>query len=374
MQGENIPFSHKYAIRYYCFLIQQCIGLALAFWSHNMTLVMLFSIFHNVMAFLIPAKEPLDQKYAKQLNKSLAVMGPPIVSCLMTPVMLGIFWVHFDTLVGDSIANYLAAIISLVFLIGGSIDAAHELLHRPETFCKVICFFNLFFYQFTVYPIEHLYLHHKNVGTPLDPITSPKGMTIFQYYVNAISSAYKFNYKHSKNIFFMCLGATIFYNVGVLSLTLHEGSGLYKAAFFSLFSYFSLFLMEATEYIEHYGLIYRESGDSQALEICSWNTVHNEYLSWILFRFQKHSDHHMNAHKVYPVMELNEKMPCFPFDFGNAMLFAPVPQLWFYLADPLVDEVIKKQALPKNHLKSVEKAVFYQRALVTFLFLIVLAK
>ena len=62
----------------------------------------------------------------------------------------------------------------------------------------------------------------------------------------------------------MCVGATILYNVGLLSLALLEGSGLHKAAFFSLFSYFTLFLMEAIEYVEHYGLVYRESGDSQA--------------------------------------------------------------------------------------------------------------
>ena len=43
-------------------------------------------------------------------------------------------------------------------------------------------------------------------------------------------------------------------------------------------------------------------------------------------------------------------MPQYPFDFGSAMIFALVPQLWFYLADPLVDLVLKKQALPKNQL------------------------
>ena len=90
-----------------------------------MVLVMMFCIFHNVMSFLIPAKDPYQQKYAKELNKSLTVMGPPILSCLMTPVMLAIFWIKFDAFIGNSIGNYFAAIISLVFMVGGSIDAAH---------------------------------------------------------------------------------------------------------------------------------------------------------------------------------------------------------------------------------------------------------
>lgn len=36
-----------------------------------------------------------------------------------------------------------------------------------------------------------------------------------------------------------------------------EGNGLSKALFFSALSYVTLFIMEAIEYIEHYGLVYR---------------------------------------------------------------------------------------------------------------------
>jgi hypothetical protein len=116
---------------------------------------------------------------------------------------------------------------------------------------------NLFFFQFTIYPTEHLYLHHKKVGTPEDPITSPKNQSIYKFYINALISCHKFNYKYNKTIFFLNVGATILYNVLLVFFSLRAGSGVNKALFFSAISYVTLFIMEAVEYIEHYGLVYR---------------------------------------------------------------------------------------------------------------------
>jgi len=62
----------------------------------------------------------------------------------------------------------------LAYLISPSIDASHELIHRPDFIFRAIGYVNMALFQFTVYPIEHLYLHHKYVGTSKDPITSPK--------------------------------------------------------------------------------------------------------------------------------------------------------------------------------------------------------
>lgn len=108
---------------------------------------------------------------------------------------------------------------------------------------------NLFFFQFTVYPIEHLYLHHKKVGTPEDPITAPKNENIYHYYFNAIRSAYTFNYRHDKTIFISCVLATLMYNFLVVGFVIKEGKGLDKIIFFILFSYIGLLQMESVEYV-----------------------------------------------------------------------------------------------------------------------------
>ena len=100
-------------------------------------------------------------------------------------------------------------------------------------------------------------MHHKKVGTPEDPITSPKNKSLYRYYINALVSCYKFNFNYSKKIFAFNVGSTILYNILLVFFAIKEGNGLKKALFFSALSYVTLFIMEAVEYIEHYGLVYR---------------------------------------------------------------------------------------------------------------------
>lgn len=192
--------------------------------------------------------------------------------------------------------------------------------------------------QFTIYPTEHLYMHHKKVGTLEDPITAPKNKTVYSYYINALVSCYKFNFSYNKKIFIFNVVSTLLYNALLFWLAAREGSSWHKAAYFSAISYATLFIMEAVEYIEHYGLVYRTDEKAKPVsEICSWNTQQNELLNWYIFRFQRHSDHHMNAYKIYSTLDLTDKMPQFPFDFVSALVMATVPALWFKLINPLVD-------------------------------------
>ena len=103
--------------------------------------------------------------------------------------------------------------------------------------------------QFTIYPTEHLYLHHKKVGTPEDPITAPKNKSFYSYYINAILSCYKFNFNYSKKIFLFNVACTVMYNLLLFALAAKEGSSWHKAVFFSGLSYATLFVMEGIEYI-----------------------------------------------------------------------------------------------------------------------------
>lgn len=72
-------------------------------------------------------------------------------------------------------------------------------------------------FLFTVYPIEHLYAHHKNVGTIKDPITSPKNFNLYSYTLRVVYTAHKFTYEYSKGIFFGCITLNVSY-IGMLYL------------------------------------------------------------------------------------------------------------------------------------------------------------
>ena len=73
-----------------------------------------------------------------------------------------------------------------------------------------------------------------------------------------------------------------------------------KVFIFATFALSSIFFLELIEYIEHYGLIYRSGKDEGKVEeICSWNAEENMVNNWMSFKFQRHSDHHVNAYKIF---------------------------------------------------------------------------
>ena len=86
-------------------------------------------------------------------NSNLWLMGPCVLCCLSTPLIMAIIWLNYDYLVGDSWLQWVSCPFMMAFIIGGSIDASHELIHRPELAFKVIGVGNLFFYQFMAYPL-----------------------------------------------------------------------------------------------------------------------------------------------------------------------------------------------------------------------------
>ena len=159
------------------------------------------------------------------------------------------------------------AYIALMFLLPGSIDAAHELIHRPQTGFRIIGFLNMAVMQFSVYPIEHIYLHHKYVGTKKDPITSPKNQNVYFYTIQAYFSAHKFVFNWSKKAFAVCMLANLTY-LGLLFFYGIQSHGDWNIALWRVFvmygvSFGCFAFLELVEYIEHYGLICRDEKEDE---------------------------------------------------------------------------------------------------------------
>jgi hypothetical protein len=62
-------------------------------------------------------------------------------------------------------------------------------------------------------------VHHKNVGSKEDPITSEKNYNYYSYTIRAFVSAYVFNFKYSKKIFFLCILGNLSYLLGIFFIT-----------------------------------------------------------------------------------------------------------------------------------------------------------
>lgn len=60
--------------------------------------------------------------------------------------------------------------------------------------------------------------------------------------------------------------------------------------------------------------------------------------NYLLFKLQRHSDHHENAMKPYQTLCSYEDSPQLPHGYVVCIIMALFPQTWFEIMDPLVEE------------------------------------
>lgn len=96
------------------------------------------------------------------------------------------------------------------------------------------------------------------------------------------------------------------------------------------------FLLEFTNYIEHYGLTRSES--ERVVEGHSWQTD-KAVSRFILIDLSRHADHHYLASKPYHTLDSHPQGAVLPFGYTSAVYLALIPPLWFRLVDPLVETV-----------------------------------
>ena len=75
-------------------------------------------------------------------------------------------------------------------------------------------------------------------------------------------------------------------------------SGINSVIFQLGYSFVGIFFIEMINYVEHYGLLRKKNsnGTYEAInKMHSWNAASSP----LLFRIQRHSDHHMHAYRPY---------------------------------------------------------------------------
>jgi alkane 1-monooxygenase len=90
-----------------------------------------------------------------------------------------------------------------------------------------------------------------------------------------------------------------------------------------------VFLLEAINYIEHYGLQRRSVGGRiEAFGVNhAWNADHL-LTNAMVANLQRHSDHHMHAWKPYAELAALPG-PQLPTGYAGCLFLASVPRLWF---------------------------------------------
>ena len=98
-------------------------------------------------------------------------------------------------------------------------------------------------------------------------------------------------------------------------------------------------MLEAINYLEHYGLERKLlPGSSDVYESVkithSWNAP-QLLTNYILFKLQRHSDHHANSYKPYQILDSFTESPMLPYGYSVSILLCMFPPIWRRVTDPI---------------------------------------
>ena len=213
----------------------------------------------------------------------------------------------------------------------------HELTHRKKNkFDMFVGNWLLAFSWDCTFAIEHVYGHHKNVGFPEDPATGKRGENIYLFIVKAISieqvCGWKIEISRLRKKGFnpisfhnrMIIGYIRSLIITVIAFVIGGTGGMCS---FLLLAMLSKSLLEAINYIEHYGLV-RDKGKPVRMRH-SWNSNHC-LSSLYLCNVTRHSDHHRASNlKFWELNTCDESAPTLPYGYlGMLYLLLITPFLY----------------------------------------------
>lgn len=185
-------------------------------------------------------------------------------------------------------------------------------MHKKEAYNKIIGTWSYTKFMYSHFLDEHIKGHHKAVATPEDPATARLNESVYHFIPRSVIGSHVnvwqrecqrirkemgedtpmililFNNKMSMYfVIHMTIIATIYFFLGIESLK-------YQLCY----TLWGSFFLELINYIEHYGIERKkdENGIYESIsKMHSWNSLSSP----VLFRLQRHSDHHSHAFRPY---------------------------------------------------------------------------
>ncbi|WP_051613468.1 alkane 1-monooxygenase [Rhodococcus sp. UNC23MFCrub1.1] len=248
---------------------------------------------------------------------------------------------------GLSLASKIGVALTIGLVGGIGINTAHELGHKKveyEQWLSRIVLAQSFYGHFYV---EHNRGHHVRVATPEDPASSRLGETLWQFYPRSVLGGFRSGWALERDRLHRTGKRTFsFSNANVtawlMSLALWGALvgvfGVELLPFLVLQAVYGISLLEAVNYLEHYGLL-RRTKENGRYERCtpehSWNSDY-AVSDIFLYHLQRHSDHHANPTRRYQVLRSMPESPQLPAGYAPLILVSYFPFLWRALMDKRV--------------------------------------
>jgi alkane 1-monooxygenase len=243
-----------------------------------------------------------------------------------------------------SLAQHVAGVLQTGLMIGmvGTIPG-HELTHRTRDPVSLLVGRLLLAFSFdTVFSIEHVYGHHRNLGTPRDPATAPRGRSVYRHILLStilgnlsawrIETARLARQGQARLGWHNAFLRGHLMSVGLVAAAWAIG-GWRGALFFTLSALWGKALLEIVNYMEHYGIVRDPAKPVQPRH--SWNT-NKRISSWSMFNLTRHSAHHARATVQYQDLQPNPEAPMMIGGYLSTIMIALLPPLWHRLMTPRV--------------------------------------
>jgi alkane 1-monooxygenase len=248
---------------------------------------------------------------------------------------------------GLGIAGQVGLVLTLGIVNGIAINTAHELGHKREAVERWLSKIALAPSAYGHFYVEHNRGHHVRVATPEDPASARLGESFWAFWPRTVwgslGSAWqletrRFRIRHRspwtwRNDILNAWAITL-----ALGGALIARYGIGVVPFLLLQAVVGFSLLEAVNYIEHYGLRRQRTpagGYEKVDPRHSWNSdrlVTNIYL----FQLARHSDHHQNPLYWYQTLRSFESSPQLPAGYITMIVLALISPLWRRIMDPKV--------------------------------------
>ncbi|MEC3976473.1 alkane 1-monooxygenase [Amycolatopsis sp. H20-H5] len=266
-----------------------------------------------------------------------------------------------------SVADKIGLAVTVGMVAGIGINTAHELGHKKDQLERWLSKIALAQSAYGHFFIEHNRGHHVRVATPEDPASSRLGETFWGFLPRSVYGSLKSGWGLEKTrmerlgkkpwnprndvVNAWAMSVVLF---GVLIAVF----GWSVAPYLLVQAVFGFALLEAVNYLEHYGLKRQKEPKGRYERPAprhSWNS-NNVCTNVFLYHLQRHSDHHANPTRRYQALRHFEQAPQLPAGYASMIVLAYFPPLWRRVMDKRVlahydGEVTLANVNPRNRAK-----------------------
>lgn len=227
----------------------------------------------------------------------------------------------------------------------GGITVAHELMHRRRAYERALAEALMTSVLYPHFCVEHVHGHHRWVATPRDPATARLGQSLYaflpQTLLGGVQSFWQIETERARRHGHRGVrDARVRYPATML-FAMAVAGGLFGPVGLGVLvgqSAVAVLLLEAINYVEHYGLRRKNLGEGRWERVGpehSWSSAHRLTCLY-LFNLPRHADHHEKASRPYPVLRHLPDGPQLPAGYATMVLLAFVPPLWHSVMDERV--------------------------------------